>query len=362
MADKNIYTVIVADDEDELREAVCTMIPWEALGFHLVGSASNGLDALELVERLEPDLLLTDIRMPFISGIELARQVREIRPAMHIAFLSGYDDFEYAKQAIKLNVTEYILKPVNVEELTAILKRIKSNLDEEIEQKRNVSLLRENYIKSLPILREQFINELISYPVPEETVADRLQEYDIPLAGAKKWVAAAIDIEPEEIRGSAMLPLHKEKDLIPISVMQIVEEKLKNYCRCALATSARTAAAEIAVIAAIDGENSQTGLIDVLGDICKETKKILEVPITVGIGHGCQALSEISSSYKAAVDALGYKAIVGGGSTIYINDVEPVSGGKLLFDGKDEAELIAAIKFGPREKIEAAARANADHM
>ena len=68
MADKNIYTVIVADDEDELREAVCTMIPWEALGFHLVGSASNGLDALELVERLEPDLLLTDIRMPFISG------------------------------------------------------------------------------------------------------------------------------------------------------------------------------------------------------------------------------------------------------------------------------------------------------
>ena len=86
MADKNIYTVVVADDEGELREAVCTMTPWEALGFHLVGSASNGLDALELVERLEPDLLLTDIRMPFISGIELARQVREIRPAMHIAF------------------------------------------------------------------------------------------------------------------------------------------------------------------------------------------------------------------------------------------------------------------------------------
>ena len=80
MAEKNLYTVIVADDEDELREAVCTMIPWEALGFHLVGSASNGLDALELVEQLEPDLLLTDIRMPFITGIELARQVREIRP------------------------------------------------------------------------------------------------------------------------------------------------------------------------------------------------------------------------------------------------------------------------------------------
>ena len=129
MADKNIYTVVVADDEDELREAVCTMIPWEALGFHLVGNASNGLDALELVERLEPDLLLTDIRMPFISGIELARQVREIRPAMHIAFLSGFDDFEYAKQAIQYNIISYMLKPLTMDGLAAELKTIHEKID-----------------------------------------------------------------------------------------------------------------------------------------------------------------------------------------------------------------------------------------
>ena len=129
MAEKNLYTVIVADDEDELREAVCTMIPWEALGFHLVGSASNGLDALELVEQLEPDLLLTDIRMPFITGIELARQVREIRPAMHIAFLSGYDDFEYAKQAIQYNIISYMLKPLTMDGLAAELKSIHERID-----------------------------------------------------------------------------------------------------------------------------------------------------------------------------------------------------------------------------------------
>ena len=130
MAEKNIYTVVVADDEDELREAVCTMTPWEALGFHLVGNASNGLDALELVERLEPDLLLTDIRMPFISGLELARQVREIRPAMHIAFLSGYDDFEYAKQAIQYNIISYMLKPLTMDGLAAELKVIHEKIDQ----------------------------------------------------------------------------------------------------------------------------------------------------------------------------------------------------------------------------------------
>ena len=129
MQEKALYTVVVADDEEELREALCRMVPWETLGFSLVGSAGNGLDALELVEQLEPDLLLTDIRMPFISGIELARQVREIRPSIHIAFLSGFDDFEYAKQAIQYNIISYMLKPVTMDGITAELRRIREKID-----------------------------------------------------------------------------------------------------------------------------------------------------------------------------------------------------------------------------------------
>ena len=358
----DLYRIILVDDEEEVRQSIIRKIDWTGAGFCVVGDAENGEEALEKVEALEPDLILTDIRMPFMDGLSLAERVRQKYPSVKIVIFSGYDDFDYAKQAIKLNVTEYILKPVNVEELTAILKRIKSNLDDEIEQKRNVSLLRENYIRSLPILRDQFLNELVGSTVPGNVLKEKLAEYDTPLAGAKKWAAAAIDIEPEEIREGNMLPLHKERDLIPISVMQVVEEKLGNYCRSSVFTSSRTSWSELALIAAIDEDNSQTGLIDVLGDICKETKKILEVPITIGIGHSCQDLGEISGSYKAAVDALGYKAIVGAGSTIYINDVEPVSGGKLSFDSKDEAELIAAIKFGPREKIEEAVQAVMDKM
>ena len=129
MAAKTLYTVVVADDEDGLREAVCTMIPWQDHGFCLLGSASNGLDALQLVEKHGPDLLLTDIRMPFISGIELARQVREVRPATNIAFLSGYDDFQYAKQAIQYNIISYMLKPLTMEGLGAELRNIRQKID-----------------------------------------------------------------------------------------------------------------------------------------------------------------------------------------------------------------------------------------
>ena len=108
---KRLLKVIVADDEVELCDAICQLIHWNEIGFELVGSAQNGLEALRLAEQLEPDLLLTDIRMPFISGIELARQVREMSPMTSIAFISGYDDFTYAQKAIRYDVMEYLLKP-----------------------------------------------------------------------------------------------------------------------------------------------------------------------------------------------------------------------------------------------------------
>ena len=175
-------------------------------------------------------------------------------------------------------------------------------------------------------------------------------------------MAAAVGIDRPEEEREGELAIHREQDLIPISVMQILEEKLGNYCRFSIFNSTGSSDAQIGVIAAIDEENSQTGLTAVLGDICKETRKILAVPVTIGIGHSTQDLGMICESYKDAVNALGYKAIVGAGNTIYINDVEPVSRGKLQFDSKDEAELVGAVKFGPQEKIEEAVHKIADKI
>ena len=350
----DLYRIILVDDEEEVRKSIIRKIDWTSVGFTVVGDAENGEEALEKIEGSEPDVVLTDIRMPYMDGLTLAERIRQKYPSMKIVIFSGYDDFEYAKRAIKLNVTEYILKPVNVEELTAILKRIKTNLDEEIEQKRNVTLLRENYRKSLPILREQFLKDSISRPMEKETVLDLVEEYGIPLAGAKKWIAIAVELEQELAQEDAPLPLHEEKNLIPISVIQIMEENLKPYYRFSLVSFSGTAEAEIAGIVAVDNGNSQTGLIDILGDICKEIRKLVKVPVTIGIGHSAAELGNISVSFKSALDALGYRAIVGTGGTIYINDVEPVSGGKLQFGGEDESAFVQAIKFGPEEKIEEA--------
>ena len=160
MNEKERYTVVVADDEAELLDAVCQMIRWEDIGFTLVGSAGNGLDALQLVEQLQPDLLLSDIHMPFISGVELARQVRALRPMTHIAFLSGYDDFEYAQKAIEYNVISYLLKPIGMADLTEALREIHGKISRHYQSLRKPATAQpgwEGFL--LPLLLDDFTDE-----------------------------------------------------------------------------------------------------------------------------------------------------------------------------------------------------------
>lgn len=351
-----LYRIMLVDDEEEVRKAMIRSMDWEQLGFTVAGDAENGEEALEKLEQLEPDVVMTDIRMPYMDGLTLIARIRERYPFIKILIFSGYDDFEYAKQAIKFRVTEYILKPVNGEELAEILKRVKMSLDEEIKQRRNISILQESYMGSLPILKELFLNDLVQRTSDVSGVVPKLREYGIDILDARKWLAAVIYIEHTEQAEDRVLSKHQE--LIPISVRSLVEDHLKSYCRFAVFNSTEG----ITLIAAVDQDNTETGLVNLLNDICKESRRLLEVVITIGVGCSCDTLQEIGRSYQTAVDALGYRAIVGSGRTLCINDVEPISRGKLLLDAKGEAELTAAIKFGTCEQIENIFRELTAHM
>ena len=341
----SLYRIMLVDDEEEVRKAMIRKMDWEQLGFTVAGDAENGEDALEKLELLEPDVVMTDIRMPYMDGLTLVARIREKYPFIKILIFSGYDDFEYAKQAIKYRVTEYILKPVNGEELAEILKRVRISLDEEIEQRRNISMLQESYENSLPMLREVFLNDLVSRGADLSGVAPKLKEYGVDILDARKWLAAVIHVE--QVEQAEEQELYRHQELIPISVRKLVEDHLKTYGRFTVFNSAEG----ITLIAAVDGNNSETGLITLLEDTCKESRRILGISITVGVGYSCDTLQEIRRSYQTAVDALGYRAIVGCGRTIYINDMEPVNRGKLQFGAGEEAELTAVIKFGTKDQI-----------
>ena len=149
----NLYRIILVDDEEEVRKSIIKKINWQAAGFKVVGDAENGQEALEKIELLEPDVVLTDIKMPYMDGMELSNRVKAQFPATKILLFTGFDEFEYAKEAIHLEVGEYILKPMNSAELTNVFAQLKVKLDQEISEKRNVEILQKYYIESLPLLR-----------------------------------------------------------------------------------------------------------------------------------------------------------------------------------------------------------------
>ncbi len=125
------YKAFFVEDEIEIREGIRDNVDWAAHGFEFCGEAPDGELALPLIQAAKPDLLITDIRMPFMDGLQLSQIVRERLPRTKIVILSGHDEFEYAQRAVKLGVFEYLLKPVSLQDLHHVLDKVALELDQE---------------------------------------------------------------------------------------------------------------------------------------------------------------------------------------------------------------------------------------
>ena len=124
-----MYKAIVVDDEKDIRTGMQTLIEWPAYGFEITGTAGNGISAIELLSAQNPELVLTDIKMPEMDGLTLARYIHTYQPETHVIIISGYGEFAYAKQAMQYSVENFLLKPIDADELSAALLRIKYSLD-----------------------------------------------------------------------------------------------------------------------------------------------------------------------------------------------------------------------------------------
>ena len=157
----NRYRVMLVDDEEDVAQAILKKLNWEEMGFEQPRYAHNGLEALELAEDLRPDIVMTDIKMPYMDGMELSRNLKQLYPNIRIIIFSGFDEFEYAKEAIRLEAEEYILKPIDSDELRAVFSRVHEALDRDIDEKLNVAKLENYYMDSLPLLQEDFFAALV---------------------------------------------------------------------------------------------------------------------------------------------------------------------------------------------------------
>ena len=154
--------VFLVDDEIAIRESLRNSFPWEEKGFQLVGEAPDGEMALPMIRDLNVDILLTDIRMPFMDGMKLCEEVQRTMPWVERIILSGYDDFEYARKAISLGVSEYLLKPVTAKELEAALNRVRDRIETKRRERENLSAMKARIRNENAFLRDKLLESLFT--------------------------------------------------------------------------------------------------------------------------------------------------------------------------------------------------------
>ncbi|MCI7814102.1 MAG: response regulator [Lachnospiraceae bacterium] len=341
--------ILLVDDEEQVREIIAKKIDWEKIGYELIGSVSNGREALEMIEANEPDVVLTDVRMPFMDGLELAATLKEEYADIKVVIFSGFDEFEYVKEALRYHVIDYILKPINIEELMEVLQKIRRSIVEDISKKRDLEQLREVYLKGIPVLREHFLTELIHGKVKNrEEIYHKMSQYQIPMVSKAGYLVVTLMMSQEKAKysGDSMDEIDWD-EMQRFSVKQYLEEMIQDeYASIFLRT-----ASGWSVILGLEQEDSGRKVTMFFNHFCHSCQKLLDVEITAGVGSTVEDVTEIPISYQESKEALGYYRIMGKGKAIYIQDVEPGQSESLLFEDKLEDQLVVSMKFGTEEKV-----------
>jgi two-component system, response regulator YesN len=188
------YKVFFVEDEIITREGIRDNVDWQASGFEFCGEAADGEMALPLLRTTQPDVLITDIKMPFMDGLQLSKIVRERMPWVKIIVLSGHDEFEYAQKAIGLGVTDYLLKPVTAEKLQNVLQNLTAQLDKERIEQDNLKKLQGQVEENRAMLRERLLFKLMVGAVSPTEAIEKGQELGLDLI-ARHYLVAILKVE-----------------------------------------------------------------------------------------------------------------------------------------------------------------------
>lgn len=338
----NYYTILLADDEEEVIQAIMKKINWEELGFSVIGYAGNGVKALEMVEEFQPDVVMTDIRMPYMDGMELSSRIKADFPATKILLFTGFDEFEYAKEAVHLEIEEYILKPIHAAELSGIFTQLKRKLDQEINEKRNVSVLQKYYLESLELLQADFCTGLIEGRIHEEEIPKFLSDYRLDFPGP---LFCCLVIHTS----SCQVP----EDINPVLLATSVQKHAKEHLAEKWRAKCFSYLGNTILIAQIRDENEMSDLTDECDRFCKYACRIIGASVTVGIGQACSGILELAQSYSSAREAVSYRVIYGSSRAINMKEIVPKTKSRPGAENDVElSNLFKMIRLGSQEAVD----------
>lgn len=344
-----MYRILLVDDEILVRDAIRENIDWKAMDCELVGDCDNGKAAAEFVQTHPVDIVLTDILMPYMDGMELSHFLHDNYPDIVIVIFSGFGEFEYAKKAIQYDVSEYMLKPVTAMELRAVIEKMKKKVDQRREEKQKIERLTqtsENYQKNAIVIRSRALQAFVENIKTREESLEELSGLGISLEAACYRVAA-FDLDLYSDGTQITAEKRQESALMSFVLFNVSDEIVSR---------------EKAGVAYQEGNNKVCVLFmgnrtrefgEKIMEICQmiqsKLKELMALDVSISVGSWARTQQELLVSHELAEKGIEYRYLLGG--RLLIDMEEQPEENTLSIKNVVEA-LVTALKTGRKENAD----------
>lgn len=299
MIAENHLSLLVVDDEAEIRSGLRNSISWEQYGVRLIGTACNGAEALEKIRWYEPDIVITDIQMPVINGLELIRQAKEEGHDCSFIVLSGFDDFQYAQKAIRYGVSDYLLKPILLPELTGILNRLTSEiLTRRAFRSEELSTLKDLREAHVAIRKNQLIPELLRAEISKSELDGILMDYGLPLRDDTCTVSLIQLFHPRREAEDEEEKPHK---------LNILKQNLESRLKDRFCIVTQTTDSLLFLLSNVPSSDQIPDSVrTLLESYVQDMREAMNVHLFASIGKPTDSLLNLTPSYQTALQALSF--------------------------------------------------------
>lgn len=343
-----MYKLLLVDDEVLVREAIAENIHWNELGYELLSVCENGKEAIEYIKKNKVDVVITDICMPFIDGIDLSKYIYENHLPINVIIFSGYNEFEYAKKAIKYGVSEYLSKPVTAYELSEILGNLKKNLDKKREVEAEFDKLNKSYFKNRILIQSKIIEKLIMGNEIEEESRKEIEEYGLQM-DYLEYRVAIIKIDIYSDLYNANEDKIKKGEMKSFVIYNISDEIIKKYNAGEVCKGDNNKG--LILLWTNHSREFEDKINLIFKEIQEEVFKVLKLTITISVGEIVYSLSDLHKSYKDAEQLLLYRYLWDENQIFDREKLKNKLNGSVNLDNVID-KVILGIKLNEKKQIE----------
>ncbi|SFL70690.1 response regulator [Pelosinus propionicus] len=335
-----MHRILIIDDDRIIRKGLAKTIPWEKYGFQLGGEAADGEQGLKLIDEWHPHIVISDIRMPFMDGLDMARIVKERYPMIKLILLTGYNDFTYAQQAIKIKAFDYLLKPVDKELLLEKVKNAAVEWDEEHTAQQKIR-------EAKPFLRKALLTKIIEcqQKEEEEELLQNAMSLGIQLTG-NTFIVFLIKVDEYYKEAMKMAEYSELKKALKYCVFNICEELVYTRRKGGVVELEQD---ELILLYSSDEtlNEAEQNARNFAEEIQNTVKAYLKTTATIAIGGVHQGISCIRFSYQEARSLLRFRHVIGKDKVYSLADIgfSPTNDHNIQIEGK-AYELVNHIKLG----------------